>query len=277
MEQSSILKTKEWFTMKDNADQSSLIPFDDEQEHQRPYSVAGSCYGDHTLPLSISQEGFSISIDQVGDTWLYQRECDGDRVEKKLLTSINTVLINPVEPLNRPKEITSYLLVEFERPLMIEPEVKRLVFVTFPIEIGVFMSSKRGFEIIDILTLQKQKFTLYGNPRAGVICKCWKSSIHATEPPVDPIRQGVMRLNISNVGDHWVEVTRAVFNAFGMKLFYNDEMVAMKATMKILGKHMAETDFSNLPLRKDMTKSLELYTSRKLIVTAPKFIMEQGI
>ncbi|KPL19645.1 MAG: hypothetical protein AMJ92_02260 [candidate division Zixibacteria bacterium SM23_81] len=250
---------------------------DKEQGQQRTYSKAGSFYGRHNLPVSLSREGFSISIDQVGDTWLYQRECDGDRVEKKLLTSINMVLINPVEPLNRPKEITSYLLVEFERPLMIEPGVKRRIFVTFPIEIGVFMSSKRGFEIIDILTMQKQKFTLYGNPRTGVICKYWKSSIHATEPQVDPIRQGVMRLNVSNVSDHWVEVTRAVFNAFGMKLFYSTDLVAMKATMKILGKYMAETDFSNSPLRKDMTNSLELYTSRKLIVTAPKFIMEQGI
>lgn len=263
--------------MKANADQSSPRSLDKEQGQQRPYSKAGSFYGRHNLPLSLSREGFSISIDQAGDTWLYQRECEGDRVEKKLLTSSNTVLINPVEPLNRPKEITSYLLVEFERHLMVEPGVRRKVFLTFPNEIGVFMPSKKGLEIIDILTLHKQKFTLYGDPRTGVICKYCKSSIYATEPQVNPIQQGVMQLNITNAGDHWVEVTKAVFNAYGMKLFYNDDMVAMKATMKILGKHTAETDFTNSPLKKNMTSSVELYTARKLVVMAPKFIMEQGI
>ncbi len=263
--------------MNANADQSSPRSPGSGQEGRRPPSVGAHLYGRHNLPLSLSREGLAISIDQAGDTWLYQRECDGDEVEKKLLTSSNTVLINPVEPLNRPKEITSFLMVEFERPLMIEPGVKKRVFVTFPIEIGVFMPSKKGLEIIDVLTLQKQKFTLYGNPRTGVICKYWKSGIHAAEPQVNSIRQGIMRLNIVNTGDHWVEATRSVFNAYGMKLFYNDDLVSLKGTMRILGKHMAETEFANAPLKKNMTKSIELYTARKLVVAAPKFIMEQGI
>jgi hypothetical protein len=139
------------------------------------------------------------------------------------------------------------------------------------------MPSKKGLEVIDIFTLQKQKFTLYGDPRTGVICKYWKSGIHAAEPEVNPILQGVIRLNIINAGDHWVEATRAAFNATGMKLFYNDDMVTMKGTLKILGKHLAETEFSNSPWKKNMTKSIELYTARKLVVIAPKFIMEQGL
>jgi hypothetical protein len=263
--------------MNTNADQSSPQSPGDGQEGRHSPSEGTHLYGRHNLPLSISREGLAVSIEQAGETWLYRRECDGNRVEKKLLTSSNTVLINPVEPLNRPKEITSFLMVEFERPLMIEPGVRRKIFLTFPIEIGIFMPSKKGLEIIDVLTLQKQKFTLYGDPRTGIICKYWKSGIHATEPQVNSIQQGIMKLNIVNAGDHWVEATRSVFNAYGMKLFYDDDMVSMKGTMRILGKHMAETEFANAPLKKDMTKSIELYTARKLIVTAPKFIMEQGI
>ena len=263
--------------MNADIERSSSLPPADNPGHRSSSPERPSIYGRHKLPLSISRDELTISIDQSGDTWFYQRECAGDRNEKKLLTPSDTVLINPVEPLNRPKEITSFLMVEFERNLMIEPGVKRRVFLTFPIEIGVFMPSKKGLEVIDIFTLQKQKFTLYGDPRTGVICKYWTSGIHPAEPQTDPLRQGVLRLTVSNAGDHWVELTRAVFNAYGMKLFYSDDLVSMKATMKILGRHMAETDFTNSPLKKDMTSSTELYTARKLAVTVPKFIMELGL
>jgi hypothetical protein len=234
-------------------------------------------YGSYELPLEIVREGITLSLVREGDTLLYRSACADKRVEKILLASTGKVIINPVEPLNKPKELTPYLLIEFGRTLMVEPGATRTIFVTYPIELGVFIAQGNHGDLLDILTLVKQKFTLYGDPRSGVICKYWRSEVYSMVPSVDPLQEGVVVLSMTNTTTGWVEVTQAIFNAYGMKIYYNDELVSMRATMKIMSGTLAETDFIDAPLQEGMKKSLELYTARKLPGVGTKFVMEVGI
>jgi hypothetical protein len=234
-------------------------------------------FGYYDVPLGIAKEGISLSVKRDGGVLLYRRECVDEKVEKILLASTEKILINPIEPLNKPKELTSYLLIEFEKTLVVEPGATQKIYVTYPVEIGVFMSGDKDFEILDIFTLIKQKFTLYGDPRSGVICKYWRSEVYSSKPSINLLHEGILELSITNTNTEWVEVTKAVFNAYGMKMYYSDDMVSMKATMKIVKGKSAETDFVDSPLEKGMKKSFELYTVRMLSVTATKFVMEVGI
>ena len=199
-----------------------------------------------------------------------------DSLEKILVKGDGKVLINPIEPLNKPKKITSHLLVEFDKTITIAPTSRVKVYIKFPIEMGVFISDEEEIEIIDILSLVKQKFTLYGDPSSGLICKYWKSEIYSTIPDADPISEGIMELSIINDAEIWVEVSRAVFNAYGMKIYYDSDMVSMKANMKIISNSIAETSFSDTPIRAGMEKSMELYTAKRLYVNGTKCIMEAG-
>lgn len=211
---------------------------------------------------------------------LYRRESVDEKVEKNLLASTGKILINPIEPLNKPKELTAYLLIEFERTLVVESGATQKIYAKYPLEIGVFISSGKGnenFKILDIFTLMKQKFSLYGDPSSGVICKYWSSAVYSSIPSVNPIHEGVVELSITNTSAKWVEVTKAVFNAYGMKMYYCDNMVAMKANMKIMKGKIAETDFFDSPLETGMKKSLELYTVRKVAIATTKFVMDAGI
>ena len=52
-----------------------------------------------------------------------------------------------------------------------------------------------------------------------------------------------MRLEISNEADEWVTVTRSVLDVHGMKIYYNEEMVAAQAKMNIISETKAETEF----------------------------------
>ena len=236
-------------------------------------------FGLHDVPLRIDWEGISLSVEGTAGGVLYKRECMDEEVENFLLSSNSKILINPVEPVNKPKELTPHFLIEFERSIFIEPSAKKTVFVKFPVEIGVFVHGKKDFQILDILTLNKQKFTLYGDVISGVICKYWKSVVYSTIPDTNPVYEGVIELNITNPTARWVEVTKAVFAAHGMKIYYSDDMVAMRANMKILSKKVAEIDFVNSPLEKGMKRSLELYTSRlrQIPVIATRFLMDEGI
>jgi hypothetical protein len=234
-------------------------------------------FGKYDMPLRIEQAGISISIEKEGEVYNYNRECLEDKVKKTLLMGDGKLLINPVEPLNRPKSITPYLLIKFEKKLVVEPRAAKKIFLTYPVEIAAFLAIENDFELLDAFTLTNQKFTLYGDSRNGFICKYWKSEAYPVMPTVDILKQGVIELSLTNTSATFIELSQAVFNAYGMKIFYNDRLTAMKASMKLRAGDIAETDFEDSPLEDGMTRSLEVYTSRKLLVTSTKFLMEYGI
>jgi hypothetical protein len=234
-------------------------------------------FGQYDIPIRIEQEGITVSVQKEGENILYMRECLGESTEKILVVGSGKLLLNPVEPVNKPKALASHLLIEFANTLQVEPKGTRNIFLTFPVEIAVFMPSNEEFEVIDTFTLARQKFTLYGDPINGVICKYWKSSIYTAEPSLNRIQEGLIELAVTNTTAGWVEVTKTVFDAYGIKIYYDDERVSMKANMKLKGGGSAETECMDEPLVEGMTKSLEIYTTRKLSVTKKRFIMEFGL
>ncbi|MFP3908782.1 MAG: DUF432 domain-containing protein [Archaeoglobaceae archaeon] len=233
-------------------------------------------YGAYSFPATIETENILISVEREEKRFLYRREFQEEKVEKILAADSGQLTINPVEPLNKPVEVTSFMQIEFENSIVVEPKTHQKIYLTFPIEIGVFVTSKRDVEVLDVLTLVRQKYTLYGEPSNGVICRYWKSGVYSEIPETDRLREGVMELTINNEVGEWVEVNKAVFNAVGMKIYYND-MVSMRATMELGSKTVAETDFRDSPLKSGMKKSIELYTARKVPIVGRKMIMGWGL
>jgi len=219
--------------------------------------------------------------------WMYKRILGSDSVEKLILEE-GKLVINPVKPLNTPKEITQNLFIEFEKMLLLAAGARKKIFLTFPIEIGVFISDKRSenHQLLDVLTLSRQKFTLYGSVSNGLVCKYWKSKIHSVAPSLNPLHEGLMELTMRNTTSDWVSISKVVFSAYGMKLYY-DSNVFMKARMDILSKNTAETGFElhhingnlkSYPRKNQDTwkEALEVYI-RKLDFVPPTFDMRLGL
>ncbi|UCF07706.1 MAG: DUF432 domain-containing protein [Thermoplasmata archaeon] len=234
-------------------------------------------YGSHDVPLTIEEDGVSISVSKEGKGLLYRRKCCDEEMDKVLLTEQGKILVNPVEPQQKPKTLTPYFLIEFEKPVIVDPRQRKRIYLKFPIEIGVFITGRDEFKLLDVFTMMKQKFTLYGDVREGIICEHWKSPIFQNAPPVDPLKEGVVELYITNATSRWIELTRVVFNAYGMKIYYSPTMVSMRANMKVNSPVVAEVEFYDSPIYKDMIKSLELYTARKITMPTTKFVMEWGL
>ncbi|MFC1890508.1 DUF432 domain-containing protein [Thermodesulfobacteriota bacterium] len=234
-------------------------------------------FGQHKIPLKIEDEGISLTLEKEEDTLVYKRDCLGDELGKTLLTGKEEILIHPVEPLNTPKKLTPYLMIAFENPLVVEPKASKTIFVTFPVEIGVFLSGSKRYEPLDIISIAKKKFILYGSPRGGKICKYWSSDVYPSPPKVSYLHEGVLSLRIKNEADSWVTVTKAVFNGYGMKIHYNEKMVSSKAEMRIINKSSAETEFIASPLEKGMTKAVETYSLGRVSMTSTEFNMGEGI
>lgn len=234
-------------------------------------------FGTYDPPVHIDMDDLKIDIDMVDNTLRYCRVFRGDTLEKTLLTDRCRIMISPVEPVNLPKNITPYYLVEFDHPCITPPTATSTIFTTFPIEIGVFIIDDKNDKIVDIFSFIKPKYTQYGELTKGKICRFWNGGVHHSPPVVDPLREGVLELTISNQTQLWIELTRVVFYAYGMKLYNSRDLVSLRATLRILKEGMAETDFRDSPIHDGMTKSKELFQTRTHTVIQRKFMMEGGL
>ncbi|MCS7119114.1 MAG: DUF432 domain-containing protein [Archaeoglobaceae archaeon] len=232
-------------------------------------------YGSYKLrDLNIEINDIRIWTEYDG-FYRYKRRSRESEIEKILLND-SEILLNPVEPVNLPKKITNYLFLHFEKPLVVEPDLSVEIFLTFPIEIGVFAVKDGLFEDIDIFSFVRPKFTLYGEPRGGTIARYWKTEVFNKIPEINVLEMGVMKLKILNMSDSWCEVSKAVFDVHGMKIYYNSNMVSSIAEMRIHSKRVAETSFFDRPIFENMKTAIELYTTRKIPILSTKFTMEWG-
>jgi uncharacterized protein len=233
-------------------------------------------WGPHSVPASLSIDGAEISIDKGASGYYYHREGAGEKVDKIILSGEGSLFLIPVEPMQKPVMVASHLMIDFMQPLVLEPRTARKVFATFPLEIAVSFGYQKSVEgHLDLFTLSRVKYTLYGLIKDGIICRYWQSDIYGALPAVNPLCQGVMEIAIENTTAGWVEVGKTVLSAHGMKIFYGQNYAAAKATMKIVSDKIAETSFINTPLESGLKASSQLFVS-KLLNQQGKTVMEEG-
>ena len=234
-------------------------------------------FGTHRFPFKIGTEDFSISVEKETNSFIYKRERGKDKIEKILLVDSGEMLINPVEPVNLPKKVTTHLLVEFDKTVLVGPKEKKNIILSFPVEIGVFLTSAKGPKMLDVFSLVEPKYTLYGHQKKGVLCRYWKSEVYIFQPEFHPFYKGVLELIITNTTSRWFELTKVVLNVYGMRIYYSPQLVSVKAEMKITRLGIAEVVCRDTPLKKGMKKSVEIYTSVSLPGVQTKFLMEEGL
>jgi len=232
-------------------------------------------FGKYDLNVELKEEGIEISITGKGKKKSYYRKAGEEEVEKIIYAEEGNVVICPVEPVNLPNEGTSqHLLIELEKPIIIEPRIEDVFYVKFPVEVGVFLIDKKDVERIDIFTITKPKYILYGPPESGIICKWWGSDAFSEAPEVKRLYEGVMKVEAKNNYSEWVEIRKMVFRALDMKLFYN-EHAFMHSYLEILKKTMGETSF-NERKPKNMKRAIDIYLAKGIKRLEKKFVMEWG-
>jgi hypothetical protein len=235
-------------------------------------------FGRFTYPCRHAGKEFAISIEREGEFFRYRRECDTDCVEKIIASDGPALYVHPVEPVNLPKEVTRFLEIVFPS-IVIEPESKKTIYLTFPIEIGVFIAKNEDYQLIDVFSRCQPKYSLYGIPDNGVITRYHESPVSDTPGNPDPAYEGVLKLDIHNISRGWSEVPRVVFDSYHMPIFFGD-VVAMSGELVIFSKTMAETQLSTQPLREGMEMAIPAIRARRIIlmdVERKSFLMEQGV
>lgn len=237
---------------------------------------AGVPWGPHELPLSLELEGVSIKVDGAKGRYAYRREGAGDSIGKQILAENSKIKLSPAEPLNKPSPVCANLLIELSSPAVIQPKSAQTLYLAFPVEIAVLLEHGRSEDyLLDIFSLVKAKYTLYGGVKEGMVCRHWASEVYTEIPNLNPLEQGVLKLTVSNLGNRWAELNKAVFSAYGMKLFYGPGIVSLTAEIKIINETFAETSFKEGPLQDGMARGIELYSAKPLSQQG-KIVMEEG-
>nr|WP_245249533.1 DUF432 domain-containing protein [Methanolinea mesophila] len=198
------------------------------------------------------------------------------RVEKILGNDEKSLLINPVEPINLPVPLCKHLEIAFPA-IVLRPGTERKVYLTFPVEIGVFLGAEGDYDILDLFSFAPVKFSLYGTPNAGIITRWYYSRVGGSPPAPDRHREGVLELTLKNRSADYIEVSRTIFERSEMRIFYG-EIAAMAAVMEIYSHVVAQTRFPPRAPFPGLTESLPLYSAQKIPVVQHKgFLMEHGV
>ena len=242
-------------------------------------------FGEFSPPYHYEGDGLSLALEMREGHYRYTRDLAGDRVEKAISVGLSRLLVHPVEPFNTGSGVAGHLEVEFPQ-LILEAGATETVFLTFPIEIGVFVEGLRDTEILDVFSVERVKYALYGSPNRGVITRFARSLRHREAPPVDRTREGVIKLSIRNTLSEWAKVSRVVLDEAEMHLYVAD-FTAMVAVMRITGREVAEVSGVDRPLKGGMRRAHDLFTERRVLqLGAPSripgverkgFVMEGGL
>jgi hypothetical protein len=233
-------------------------------------------FGRYDYSLAIDKDGLKLGVERREGLFVYYRELAGRPREEKMLgpgPEDAKIVLHPVEPVSVPKQISSFLEIAFN-PIIIGPSSRKTIFLTFPIEIGVFLESDAAVEVIDTFSLRPNKFSLYGTPKNGVITKWFRSRVFSEAPSLDMRNEGLLRLEIENITKEFATVSRAVFEGHGMVIYFDWEMVAMNARMTLKSSVVAETSFSVSMYREGMEKAIELLETQKFHTTGGRKIVQ---
>ena len=233
-------------------------------------------FGKHKIPRTIKEGRLLLELQSQNGGIRYRRTIEDAAEEKLILGSPENFRISPVEPCNTPKAIACHLMIRSEVPILVEPKGQANVYLTFPLEIGVFLD-KGESEMIDVFSLVPQRFSLYGEPRTGVLCRYWQSPVLTKPGNLRPFYEGLLQLNIKNSSSTWVRMSRVIIEAVSMKIYYDSEMAGLKGQVNLLSRTTAEIWCRNSPIKEGMEKADELFEGKKLALGEHKFIMSEGL
>lgn len=237
--------------------------------------MADGFYRTYRPPFTLEVPGLKISMEVEGKGFLYRRVQGEEMVEKLIFSGDGAaVKLLPVEPVNLPGGLAQQLHISFKKPLVLPPRGSAMVYLVFPVEVGVFIDSKAGSRLVDVFTLARQKLTFVGDFEKGRVSRYYESDLYTRIPRVSPIKEGVLRLKVFNRTGEWQNVEGVSVPAEDIKIFYSEDLVSISAEGVLLKGDVVKLEVKDTPLKKGMMPSVELYRPGSLKKVTKRFLLE---
>jgi|SRR5579884_97877 hypothetical protein len=148
-------------------------------------------------------------------SFLYQRY-----VADKLVSNITVVShespavigIFPAAPVLTPKRISRNLCLKFKSPVIVDQKSVAELYTKMPVEIAVYRQHREEEMLIDAFSLQSPRYTLYGSPESGVLCRYDEVEVSTLRDDIKPekYKEALVRVRIRNDIHNVIKVTKIV-------------------------------------------------------------------
>lgn len=153
----------------------------------------------------------------------YKRISGGETIVSRKIYGLSHIKLLPLYPVNTPVFLTNYVLLKFTSQIDISPGEEVLFYAKMPVEVAVYVFKESGnksvFNVIDVFSLSKVKYCLYGPVDKGVIARYYVSETYDKE--IDPeLGEAVVRVVVKNKTSEWVVLSKILLETNLLTLAY---------------------------------------------------------
>lgn len=205
-----------------------------------------SNYGLYSIDesLELNLPNTEIRIKKISDNvFSYSRQnFDDDLIEKIIPTKSSDLQIElcPIRPLNFPARRTTYMYLDLDTPVFLSENSSATVFLRCPIEIGVFFVHDGHKDSLDCFTCDplNSRFSLYGPPESGTLCKYVKTEIVESYDDSVPFVNAVLKANLQNDLPKGLSISKIVFPISDNSVYYKDSKAIIDSLRAVLKKKL---------------------------------------
>lgn len=156
-----------------------------------------------------------ITVNSAGSAFSYKRFSGGKLdAEAMVVSDEDMVVIGvfPIAPLFTPKSVAKNIYLKFKSPVVLDQNNEAEVFAKMPIEIGVYRQTKGEEMLLDVFSLRRQQYALYGPPENGVVCRYVETEVSVSKDDMNPKKyeEALVKIRIKNAIDNVVKVSKVI-------------------------------------------------------------------
>ena len=202
-------------------------------------------YGVHVIEdvARFQVMGETIEFARAGsDKFSYMRRGPGGVVEK--LISVRTpnleIEIVTTHPIFTPSYKTDYLFLRLSKQVFVSRESTTDLFLTVPIEIGLFFTGSEIREYFDIFSCEQanSRYALYGQPELGRLCKFARVEPCTSWAEPVPYVYGRLKVVIKNEMGVGTSIGRIVFPIRDHDVYYSGNLSAFDDLKIVIRERM---------------------------------------
>ena len=156
-----------------------------------------------------------IVVEGTGTAFRYRRY-DGDTLATQSLIVTDErearIGIFPTPPIRTPKEVAKNVYIKFKSPIIIDQKSVAVLYSKIPVEIAVYRQFKDEELLIDVFSLARPRYSLYGTPEAGVVCRYIEAEAVTEESKLEvkKYEEAKLRIRVTNEINNVIKITKII-------------------------------------------------------------------
>jgi hypothetical protein len=224
----------------------------------------------------IDFDNYSLYFKRHENSLLYEKRVQNNLLKRILLKPHETgnAEIGIIPTLNRNigTLYLNHILIKFKTEIIVPQNGHVIIYATIPIDIGIFSYQKHDEMLIDNISLSKIKFTLYGRPEKGIICRYKETEINE-ERLIKKYEEALVKIVIKNNLENSTMVNKIVIPMDDILIDYENDDCFIPGNIELELNSLFGKNIAIVYLQSTRIKGKKYFN---INYNKPKFTMEWG-